>query len=202
MLQFVEWAYRDDYSTIAVKKRKDGGIFSISSSNSGDGNELLDHASVYIFADTYYIASLKDLAFDKFVSTVKKRWTISKSALGHTTPVFDAEFVNSIMPVFELCFVDEPSNADQLLDYLGYLAASRIADLLQDTSFLAILPRMVPYLVRQLKMSQFSAQQCDMAPIDSNLMSTTPTKNRPLFEHPLFFTTTWPIYSKAWVQKF
>lgn len=101
--QFVEWAYRGDYTDVAplpieLPEAKQPEALHESSSlesesktplddssktniasetpprSNSDGSQahtLLCHLRVYIFSDIYMVSGLKDLAFEKYMSTLK-----------------------------------------------------------------------------------------------------------------------------------
>lgn len=149
LLSFVEWAYKDDYS---VKGHEIKGNMEGDNENdeiTDDENALLHHAEIYIFAETYGVASLKDLAFDNIFFHCKYEWSGQ-----YQQPLpnnFWSKQLNRLLPVFALCYADKLPEGDELLIWLGKLASSRFRKFRGDPTFLTILPRMLPYVVKHLE---------------------------------------------------
>lgn len=152
--RFIEWAYRGDYTAVSslsaekaqlkkkpqVSNTQAAGVNDITTRNELT-NTLLYHLKVYVFSDTYLVAELKELAFQKFTTAVKQ--------LGQPKNI-DEQL--AIINCLSLAFTTLPP-PDLLLAWLAQFAAwsldilrleSKFLELLQDFPSLGC--RMMDYL--------------------------------------------------------
>ncbi|KAL9622931.1 MAG: hypothetical protein Q9160_002649 [Pyrenula sp. 1 TL-2023] len=149
---FVEWAYKDNYTL------KDDGINESSGENSrteidditDNENELLHHTEVYIFAETYGVFALKDLAFTKCTSILKNEWDKNTSVTSASQHI-RSKRIKRLVPVLASCYADKLPEGDGLLAWLGRLVVWRFEEFREDSDFLTVLPQMFPYILNHLQ---------------------------------------------------
>ena len=132
----IEWAYTKTYSV----------PFAPSNQIKSKGQDhLIYHASVYVFADTYVIDSLKKLAINKLSGAI-------------TLAQFSSNFKERLIELLEFSFGKNLGDADHLLSWLGRYTLSQIHRLRDDPAFQTILPSIALSMLPYLKLDEFAPQ--------------------------------------------
>ncbi|KAL9111342.1 MAG: hypothetical protein Q9227_004219 [Pyrenula ochraceoflavens] len=149
IMQFLEWAYKGDYSPDTHSNCWE--------SEDGHDNQLIVHARVYIFADVYFIEELKILALDYLTSSIEDiapgvKTETSSYPYGHNSRSrrerpngLNKENLSKLVSLFHLCF-DRLRDDDKLLVWLGRFSAWRVQEFCKEPAFLTILPQMSSFV--------------------------------------------------------
>ncbi|KAL9111339.1 MAG: hypothetical protein Q9227_004216 [Pyrenula ochraceoflavens] len=128
ILHFLWWAYTRDYQVESC----------FVETAEQPNNELIVHARVYLFADTYHISELKGLAFNKLTSLVrilnenvqapeprgrgypKKKGKTKESASAPVPEKFDAPMTNACAPTPPQTQAEINANRNNLVNLFAY----------------------------------------------------------------------------------
>ncbi|KAI1905943.1 hypothetical protein LOZ12_006398 [Ophidiomyces ophidiicola] len=156
LLRYIEWAYRDDYPHV-LNPDKSTASKDTNLPCGGDeewkidaNNPLLCHVKMYIFADTYLIAELKSLSFEKITKYLKEEGTLIK--------------IDSQLAVIRM--LDFASSNllpdDDLLHWLGIYATWCLERLREQPAFHDIAGKLVMYIVRYARQSSTAPWELSM----------------------------------------